>query len=299
MNIFCVAYYVLTFFFIKKKLYLLYVIMVGSEISIYMSVSTILMGFSPGFHLCILGIVVLIFYCGYFSKKMLGIVKPLPWAICLLVDYIFLFFYSEFNQPYYEYNRLISSILFVVHSVVVFGFVIAFLYVFSSHVLKLEKSILSETKVDKLTNIANRKALEQYYDTLEDKNNYVLAILDIDDFKMVNDTYGHICGDFILKEIARITQDYLKEEFVSRFGGEEFVIIVKEVNDYETTCLMLDELRKYIGNYSFDYEGRNINITITMGIAKFINYKNVDSWVEVADEKLYLGKENGKNKIVF
>ena len=291
-----VAIYAVLLIFVKKKKYNVYAITVGVEITAFMSFATAVCGFQTGFHLCIIGLCILAYYSGYFSENKTKIIKPVYWCIMLMSVYIFLYFYCINNAPLYDLSIVVKSILFVVHAVTVFGFITIFLHVFVRYVVKLEKRIINESRTDKLTQVANRYGLIDYIDSLDDKNNYYLSIFDIDDFKVVNDDYGHICGDHMLVEIANLAKIHLNDDFIARFGGEEFIVITKADDNYKER---MDSLRKKIEDHVFEFDGINIHATITIGVAQYEDGMNLDDWVMKADKKLYDGKTSGKNKVVF
>jgi diguanylate cyclase (GGDEF)-like protein len=175
-----------------------------------------------------------------------------------------------------------------------------YLTIFLKYAFFLEKKIMNESRTDELTQINNRYALYDYLESIDNKTNLFLAIFDIDDFKMVNDTYGHVCGDYILKSIARITIETMSDEFVCRYGGEEFIVILKNEKKKNQVFQRLETLRKNIENYAFEFEGKKIHITITLGAAKYTkDINSLTSWIEVADAKLYDGKQTGKNKTIL
>ena len=126
----------------------------------------------------------------------------------------------------------------------------------------------------------------------------LLALFDIDDFKIINDKYGHVTGDYILKKVAEMTSNILNDSFVCRFGGEEFVVVLKENKD-ASFFERLEELRNKISEEPFEFEGKKINITMTIGAVSYIDGLSLDRWVELADKKMYRGKRNGKNQTVI
>lgn len=286
--------YLVYLILLKKEKYYAYAVGCGFEFLIFMSAGTILCGFSAGFQLCIIGLCVVSFYTAYFSKKRV-IKKAILWTIQSTILYLVLHFYCSFNKPYYELNSALSITLYAIHSVAVFLFIGAYLLIFVKYAKKLEDRIINESRIDNLTQIHNRYDLYNYLDSITDKKDYALAIFDIDDFKMANDKYGHVCGDYILKEIARISKDTLSDSFVSRYGGEEFIVICKMYSDYGETVKKLDNLRDIIDKYEFEFNNQKLHVTITVGIEEYQEGIRVEEWISLADEKLYKGKNSGKN----
>lgn len=156
---------------------------------------------------------------------------------------------------------------------------------------------------DSLTDIVNRRAMNDIISRevsrcSRERCNFSVIIGDIDDFKRINDTYGHDFGDQILKRIAGIIQENLrKEDIVSRWGGEEFLIICigAKVADGVTIA---ENLRKKIESYKFDYDGIKINLTMTFGVADYDVSKNIKNVIKEADINLYVGKNNKKNCVI-
>ena len=128
----------------------------------------------------------------------------------------------------------------------------------------------------------------------EDKD-YYLAMADIDDFKKINDIYGHNAGDYILKTIAEIMKATCKDSLICRWGGEEFLILGKDKNKAVSE---LEKLRKNVSDKRYEFEGEQIKVTITIGVAERIESENIDKWIQRADDKLYEGKNSGKDKVL-
>ncbi len=130
-------------------------------------------------------------------------------------------------------------------------------------------------------------------------SSFSLLIIDIDHFKMINDTYGHLCGDVILKSIGKELQsknNVRENDVVGRFGGEEFVVLLPET-DYRYAYRVAERLREKIESMIFNYEeNKNIKVTISIGIAESqIEDANREDVIKRADEALYLAKGSGRN----
>ena len=153
---------------------------------------------------------------------------------------------------------------------------------------------------DPLTMLLNRRSCRIKLDELIEKNaGYSAVMADIDYFKSINDTYGHACGDFVLKEISALLKNYSDKYggFSARWGGEEFLMVFPEKNIQETleiAGMILDDIRSQ--RYSF--ENHTINVTMTFGIAQAEKGETADLTINRADALLYQGKDNGRNRIV-
>ena len=299
-NIISGIYYLFMFLLIRKKKFEIYTLISAIEIISYLTTATILVGFDSGFPLTLVGLCVLAFIAKYFFIDKKIILHPIIISSIFAIDYIFLFIYYKFNQPLFEINQTIKDTLFLTHSIVVFIFVSGFMFLLIRYILRLEQRITKESETDKLTQLGNRKALANYFNALDkQKSNYILAIFDIDDFKIINDKNSHLCGDFILHEVANIAKENCNEDYVTRWGGEEFIIISKIDDTLENTYKKLENLREKIDKYEFNFKNKIIHATITMGIATYVNNDTLETWIDRADKKLYVGKNSHKNKIIY
>ena len=217
-----------------------------------------------------------------------------------MVLFVFCYIWDKFNEPIIVLPDIASTILFIFHIIIVFSFSTGFLWVLVNYTVKLDKKVRDESETDKLTNIPNRKGLENYFNKINgQENNYLLAFFDIDNFKVFNDINGHICGDYVLKEIARIAKENSIDDYVSRWGGEEFVVISKIEENLEETYQKIDNIRSSVEQFEFKYGRKKLKSTITIGIASFEEGFTLDKWINKADKKLYYGKHHGKNQINY
>lgn len=294
VNIGSISIYLLLFILIRCKKELVYAIACGFEIFAYMIIATVLCGFSSGFQLCLAGLCILSFFTAYFSRGTRNLKGSILWCVLMLIGYVCLIFYCRFNKAYYELEAWTTVTLATFHAIIVFAFIGTYLYVFTRYAINLENKIIKESRTDRLTNIPNRYALYDYYDSLSISDEYFLAIFDIDNFKKINDIYGHVCGDYILKEISKIANDHFSTDFISRYGGEEFVVIVKSDN-YEAALEKIDKIRQKIFEHAFIFDDKTISCSITIGVSKYDKEYSIDEWIMHSDNKLYEGKNKGKN----
>ena len=167
----------------------------------------------------------------------------------------------------------------------------------SSQVQKLEK----DSNIDSLTKVFNRRALGTYLSNLcvtkDIPYELYLVMLDIDDFKIINDTYGHVAGDKILIFIANILKKTLRDgDKVFRYGGEEFVLILNRV-DSEHCKKILSRILEILNKNKLFYKGNNIHVTASMGSTILTSEDTPDSVLSRADKSLYRAKHEGKNTI--
>ncbi|EDM78260.1 FHA domain/GGDEF domain protein [Plesiocystis pacifica SIR-1] len=166
------------------------------------------------------------------------------------------------------------------------------------------EEIFRLSTVDGLTQVFNRR---YFMETLERELSrarrydrpLALLIFDIDHFKRCNDTYGHRAGDFVLRRIAElVTMRARKVDVVSRYGGEEFTVILPEI-DIRGASAFAEKIRKLIADETFIFEGRKIPVTISIGVAEIgPSVANADDMIQTADRRLYAAKTGGRNRVV-
>ncbi|MFQ3307564.1 MAG: two-component system cell cycle response regulator [Candidatus Midichloriaceae bacterium] len=170
---------------------------------------------------------------------------------------------------------------------------------------KLRDVYIKTSFIDHLTGLYSKQYLESYFiNVLEDikcnKKNYSFCIIDIDDFKKINDTFGHVTGDIILKEISDIILKTLSDsDFAARFGGEEFVVILKEKTAIQAKETLENISHEIAQSKTLDYTARYIvKYTISAGIKDISEDDTLHSLIHESDIKLYTAKRSGKNMIV-
>ncbi len=183
--------------------------------------------------------------------------------------------------------------------------------IFLFHYKKNQKTIEEYNKKleyisrrDPLTGLSNRRDIVEKasieLERLKRTNiPFSLIIGDIDNFKRINDKYGHECGDRILKKIAKIMQEFLRKyDIVARWGGEEFLILLPETN-ISIALSIIKRLKEKLSKDMFSYEGKCIRSTLTFGVVECKNIGlSFDKYVRMADIAMYKGKKMGKNCIV-
>nr|WP_312578515.1 diguanylate cyclase [Sedimentibacter sp.] len=126
---------------------------------------------------------------------------------------------------------------------------------------------------------------------------FSLVMIDIDDFKEINDQRGHIIGDKVLKSVAKIMQQNMRSvDICSRYGGDEFIVILPETTK-EHAVLISERILDRISNLDFSNEGIDINMSLSIGIAEWKSYMTSENLIECADKAMYISKNTGKNKV--
>jgi two-component system cell cycle response regulator len=164
------------------------------------------------------------------------------------------------------------------------------------------ETIYRMTIMDGLTNVHNKRYL---LETLErelpraqrHQRPLSLCMFDLDHFKQVNDTFGHIAGDYVLKEVASSVRSRLRpDDIIARYGGEEFAVLLPET-DLAGCNVIAEELRRLVAERTFEFEGERIPVTISIGCTQLKGEDDPIKFVKGADGKLYEAKRAGRNRV--
>lgn len=185
-------------------------------------------------------------------------------------------------------KRVDKTILTYKKVAIVGIFIVLILYILVDNLLKANRN----SRIDALTNINNRRYFDKIYEKYKASNcRYGFIIIDIDDFKKINDRYGHEFGDYVLKSVAENMKNNIrKTDKIFRYGGEEFCVLCN-ANAKDNIIDLAERLRKNIEDMRLE---NGINVTISLGIAYSDEEKEL---FLVADRNLYKSKNNGKNRV--
>lgn len=152
------------------------------------------------------------------------------------------------------------------------------------------------SRTDPLTGLMNRRAFTEVIASLDKP--YVVSVLDIDRFKVINDTYGHAAGDAVLVDVGRELKRFFgREAAVARLGGEEFGVILRDCGKAEALATM-DLVRAALASRPFDADGSEISVTFSAGVSRSDGKTGYSILLTHADKALYLAKASGRNRIV-
>ena len=173
----------------------------------------------------------------------------------------------------------------------------------SLHILEMFKEISDMANKDFLTAAYNRRYFFEsgkniFSKAKRDKKSIAIAMLDVDHFKNINDTYGHDIGDIAIKEIKKVLEKDLRDsDLIARFGGEEFCILLEDIT-FEDTEKLFEKIRASFENNVIDALGINISYTVSIGVAYGL-LNSLQDMIKLADELLYNGKEAGRNNVTI
>ncbi len=248
------------------------------------------------------------------------------WYITLVINFLVAAIYSFYNLKKSKYAFIFSATF--VYIVIYAGIVLAVEYFTSSlrinsplvyivifaaipvlfafeELTSKEREILHEKELrqkeymnaitDSLTGAWNQRYLENALK--ENTGKSTIAMIDLDDFKEINDKYSHLAGDFILKEFTNLALSAVrKTDSVCRYGGDEFVIILNDC-PIEQAYLIMDRLRDRVAKHKFIYDKKVLRITISIGIYYLDENDTFETAIKNADKQLYISKRRGKNAV--
>lgn len=292
--------YIVSYALIKKDLLHVYVRLVYFWLTLYMSITTICLGYRFGFHLYCLSMIPIIFYTEYMAEKFgRKSIKHRFVCAAIVICYLLSTGYSSYVGTIYHTDDKIAGIFWVFNSCTVLFFLIFYSSVMLRLVADSEKKLTDIAHTDRLTGLYNRHFMATKLEAANsNEDEKFLAMVDIDFFKKINDTYGHNAGDFILTNVASTIKEICPDSEISRWGGEEFLILT-EGNAEKDGIRLLERLRSTIENKEFIFEDNRIKVTLTAGIAASHQNTSVDKWIDEADENLYYGKNNGRNLVIL
>ncbi len=308
-NVMSLVVYVFSILLCKYGKILPVYVSVILEVTVYTIYSTHFIGLRCGTYCFLFAIVPIIIFFGCFIFK-----GAKRWIIVFLLAFNFLVFillyvgYVEI-EPVYALAPPIRLFL-VIFSSFIMAFSTAFyntIYIYSSELdvknLELRNQKLSaDAKEDVLTTLLNRRGFLPLIEPLMasgESEQFCIAFCDIDDFKRVNDSYGHEAGDEVLRHITRLMRKEMQGFDICRWGGEEIVILMKNCN-MEIAREKLETLRKSIETIPTVFYNKQIFVTITIGLERYMDiYNTPEELIKVADSRMYYGKQHGKNILIF
>lgn len=247
-----------------------------------------------------------------FTTSFARVRRKILYASGLCLMRLFMYMYTLYNGPL-EFLSAGSGIVFqFINTIAVSAVIISSLSVYSNDSVAMEKKLVAYNEklhrialLDPLTGLLNRRGIMEYLEQKAEDygrsnlRNLSLAIGDIDWFKKFNDTYGHECGDLVLRQLAVLMEKTLGAKGkAGRWGGEEFLIVFPNLNGDEAAGA-LEELQAKIRSQEIDYNGEKVSLTMTFGLVEYDYKKAIDHTIKEADDKLYMGKESGRNRVVF
>lgn len=277
-----------------------------------------LFGWNIGVQHFLMVLLILYFFANYkqYTVKIL-------YAVFLCAFRILLFYIYHYKEPLYPLSSSKENTLQIINTITIFLCISIIAFVFSKGSQELESKLIDynyqlekQANTDMLTGLYNRRKALEYMESLvgkrkplgymesimgshKDYQGFSLCICDIDFFKKVNDNYGHDVGDEVLKEIARIFMEEMQgRNFAARWGGEEFLLLFPGYNG-DHAYMELEKIRRKIKDMKVKKDDAEVSVTMTFGLTEYDFNDDLNRVIKEADKKLYLGKEQGRDRIIY
>lgn len=245
-----------------------------------------------------------IFFSLYLSSRK-EIYKKSVVIVTISTIFVVLIFGFISLKLFYLETNLFFAILLILFSIILT--VISHQFSLSKYNQKLieeTKKLYNEANCDTLTGLLNRRGFDEQYKKYKEISQKkplqtaALAVIDLDHFKSVNDTYGHDIGDLVLQKFAKLLQRDLRDiDIPARWGGEEFVILLRSTT-IEESVIVLNRIRNSCEQMEIQTPQGILNVTISIGVTPIDNFsETIDSYVKKADIGLYQAKESGRNRV--
>lgn len=305
-NLVSLIMYALLAVVIKGEFSTVQATLVFSEICVHSVIATVLFGWSAGFQILLLALVPLSFYFPFERKRMpflfsgfAGVLFPLLYLYCIhnIPRYADAFTTSQ-RSLIYIFNVMVAVVPLYIFS----SFYTASNQEYATRLSEKNDSLRILANLDPLTGLLNRRSMNAklenaFTDFSVRERNFSVILGDIDDFKIVNDTYGHDCGDLVLKAIPGIFRSCLREgDAICRWGGEEILILI-ENSTVENALRIGMSINRAIEEMVVVFNGTEIKVTMTFGISS-TPALSIPEMISEADSNLYIGKRGGKNRVI-
>ncbi|MCM1191069.1 MAG: diguanylate cyclase [Butyrivibrio sp.] len=306
VNVLSVSVYMVLSLAIKYEKSRTYIFVTLTEIIAHMLLAVACVGWSCGFQYYFFGAMAMVFFTDYFfARAKLKRLNSIVLSLICAASFPAVLILSRCFAPRYRLEDGVALVITVINAMFMFAFAAVCFWLLVSKANYYEDELARQANHDKLTELVNRNYLIEHLQKVyegEDMADYWLAMMDIDDFKKINDTYGHNCGDYVLKSVAGLISENCCGMIPCRWGGEEFILVGRMAEHRAegpgSAGFVMEKVRRAVEKYEFRYEGHDIKVTLTIGLARYAKGQSVDEWINAADQKLYQGKQSGKNRLV-
>jgi len=283
-----------------------------SEIVLHSFTAVILIGNEFGFSMYFVAIIPMSFHLLNAVKSRKYLFKAFILSSISFILFATCYIISITHEPVYISDLLdnLRPYIYLVNMLITFATLLASTILFYIEINSAYQSLYDKNQeldnlanTDPLTGLYNRRTMtvhvqNMYEDYHSTHKPFSLIVCDIDDFKKVNDTYGHECGDEVLIQISSILSSLTRGlDFVCRWGGEEFIIFLRDI-DITAAQNIAERIRTEIEKTEMKLSNTSIHITMTFGVSCATETDDYEELFNLADSRMYEGKKSGKNKVV-
>lgn len=297
---------------IKKENLLTAMSLSTCEVVLCSLVSTLCTGMETGFSIFTIGCITASFYMAFVinaqqKQNAIAFIISVLLFFCYILSYIISIYIdplTPIENVFWIRLLHISNYAVVFVMIVIFTFLIVWEVLNKALKIEAQNAELNELALkDPLTHLYNRRSMNDILansmSILKTKGKrFSLILADIDNFKKINDTYGHDVGDAVLIKVSElITECVGTQGSVCRWGGEEILISINA--SIESASTIAERIREVIENTYLTADNVQFNVTMTLGVAESIPGYKIETLIQQADDRLYYGKNNGKNQVVI
>lgn len=302
-NVFSVIFYMITMILVDRGYQRLAICMVHVEVSMFVCLAVHTIGWGSGFQLLLIACASLVYFCPFNHRL-------IPYFISIAEGVLFVALYAFWGRlPPLETPFLDVALdwIYLGNAVSCFGVILSFSFLSKLSASTTKRELLAENENlevlathDSLTGLRLRRSMEELMGELWDQRKnqvFSMSIVDIDDFKQVNDRYGHALGDVVLQKFSALICEHASENaLLGRWGGEEFLVVLPNTSKHDAVNEM-ESLRSLVAGLSFSEPAGQFHVTATFGVSESSEPGNLKDMIALADERLYLGKKEGKNQV--
>lgn len=264
----------------------------------------VLMGWDCGIQHFMFPLLLISFFATYDNLR-----GKITYTLSIFLLRLVLYFYTKLHVPIVSLTDFASTALQITNTSAIFVIMFFVCWFYSQTNQKTQAKLSDynerlkhDAATDALTGLMNRRSMYDLLNTYTDPKSKVafsVAIGDIDLFKHINDTKGHNCGDKVLHTLSICFQKFMSDKgMVCRWGGEEFLFLLPNFNG-DTAFSHIFNLSKEIEELPITYKDEILHVTMTFGVEEYDFNSSITELIKNADEKLYLGKSQGRNKVIY
>lgn len=300
-------------FSVRREYYTMVFFSSFVEIMFHAILVSVLLGWDWDFMMYTIALIPVSFYLTYTLPQFKNRISiPAGISFGVIICYILVRAYCDRVGPVYDPERFSDVLVmsfYYLNTMVTFAMMLIFSILFAIEIRYMQRKLERENNklteianYDPLTKLLNRRSMNIHISraveqATNQKSTFCLVLLDIDDFKKVNDTYGHDCGDEVLICVSEIVEHLVGDTGkVCRWGGEEILLLLH--SDMNQAKDMAERVCRSIANNAVCYQEQKIQVTVTLGVAQYDGDVSVKDMLRQADERLYWGKKHGKNQVV-
>lgn len=277
------------------------------EIVVHAVAATVYVGWGYGFAMFLVCIAPVPFFVEFKRVMTPYIITPVIVTVFMLLKF---YTVDDAHVIYPDFDKTSQLVLYTFNSFFAFLMIICIAAIYkiskqiSQHQLKAKNETLSRlATIDPLTRLFNRRAMMDFFKQIQRNaaaadSRYIIAMGDIDNFKQVNDTYGHAYGDMVLKQISEAMSILVPSEgYVCRWGGEELLFVIPNTG-IEAGTRVAAQIRSELEAMSFSCGADTFGVTITIGVCECGKDLSYEEGLKIADQYLYYGKKHGRNCVI-